>query len=57
MMLRKPWPVYKTTASQIGNKLILTDGHNPLRYVDLSTNKVHAYRISKGSKVRNDSAT
>lgn len=29
---------------QVGNRLIITNGKDPLRYVDLTTNKVHQYK-------------
>lgn len=39
--------VYKARTVQVGERLIITDGHNPLRYVDLATNKVHVYKPPK----------
>lgn len=33
----------KVNTGQIGNKLYILDGKSPLRYVDLTTNKVHQY--------------
>lgn len=35
--------VYKVTTTQIGNKLMIMDGHNALRYIDLRSNKVYVY--------------
>ena len=33
----------KVKVVQVGNRLIITNGIDPLRYVDLETNKVHIY--------------
>ena len=33
----------KVKTVQFGNRLIIADGIGPLRYVDLTTNKVHVY--------------
>lgn len=35
--------VMKVRTVQVGNRLIIADGKSPLRYVDLTTNKVHVY--------------
>lgn len=32
---------------QVGNKLFILNGHDPLRCVDLTTNKVHVYKSLK----------
>jgi hypothetical protein len=56
----KDWPIYKVTTTQVGHKLLLLDGHNPLRYVDLATNKVHTYPTKKGIVkvgIKDDSST
>lgn len=37
----KPYPKVKTV--QVGHRLIITNGIDPLRYVDLTTNEVHVY--------------
>jgi len=37
----------KVKTVQIGNKLIIANGVDPLRYVDLATNKVHVYKEHK----------
>lgn len=37
----------KVKTVQVGNKLIMMDGEIPLRYVDLTTNKVHQYKEPK----------
>jgi hypothetical protein len=41
MMRRK---VYKARTVQVGNRLIILDGHNPIRWFNLATNKVHEYK-------------
>jgi hypothetical protein len=33
----------KVQTVQIGDRIIIADGVGPLRYVDLTTNKVHVY--------------
>lgn len=33
----------KVRTVQVGNRLIILDGKSPLRYLDLTTNKVHVY--------------
>lgn len=33
----------KVKTLQLGNRLLILDGVGPLRYVDLTTNKVHVY--------------
>ena len=33
----------KVTTAQIGEKLFIVDGVSPLRYLDLTKNKVHVY--------------
>ena len=48
---RRKWRVRKTTTVQVGNRLIILDGYNPLRYVDLAKNKLHKYR-KKSNKLR-----
>lgn len=35
---------------QVGKKLLIMDGKSPLRYVDLTTNKVHQYKSRKPFK-------
>lgn len=37
----------KVKTLQVGKKLIILDGREPLRYVDLTTNKVHQYKTPK----------
>lgn len=37
----------KVKTVQMGNKLIILDGVSPLRYVDLTTNKVVQYKPMK----------
>lgn len=43
-------PEGKVNAVQVGNRLIIADGKGPLRYVDLTTNKVHVYQ-EPGEKI------
>jgi len=40
----------KVKTLQLGNRLIIMDGFSPLRYVDLTTNKVHKYDGKKHFK-------
>lgn len=40
----------KVKTLQIGKRLIIVDGFSPLRYVDLTTNKVHKYDGKKHFK-------
>ena len=35
---------------QVGHKLIIANGQDPLRYVDLTTNKVHQYKPERNWK-------
>lgn len=39
----------KVKTVQVDNRLIIADGKNPLRYLDLDTNKVHVYKPPKRS--------
>lgn len=41
--------VAKVKTLQVGNKLFILNGVDPLRYVDLSNNKVHQYKKRKYS--------
>lgn len=40
----------KVRTLQINDRLIIMDGVSPLRYVDLTTNKVHVYKKPKKIK-------
>ena len=46
-LFKKKLPVYKARTVQVNGRLIIMDGHNPLRYVDLATNKVYQYKKRK----------
>ena len=35
--------ILKVKTVQVGNKLVIMNGVDPIRYVDLRTNKVHQY--------------
>lgn len=39
----------KVRTIQLGNKLVIVDGFSPLRYLDLTTNKVHKYNFKEHS--------
>lgn len=43
-LFKRRLPVYRAETVQVGNRLIILDGHNPIRYIDLSTNKVKMYK-------------
>lgn len=43
-LFKKKLPVHKANTVQVNEKLIIMDGHNPLRYIDLATNEVKMYK-------------
>lgn len=43
-LFKKKLEVRKTNTVQVGNKLVILDGHNDMRYLDLTNNKVHTFK-------------
>lgn len=42
----------KVITYQVGSKLYITNGVDPVRYVDLTTNKVHQYKPSAWRRLK-----